>query len=166
MVEKKKHGIVAFAFGVQETILSNRRIAEIATLKAKQLQAPVFTQAGISLKEDIEVERVKEESGNPPPTLRLARAAVQWAISRGIDHLWAIAAWPHLWRCLRDLNYAVRESRASIQIHICEEVYKYSTDSWYCLDSTQERVRSKKAWQKRDRILKLMPMFLYKLVAS
>ena len=162
----KTTGVIAFAFGVPETILSNRRIAEIASKKAREINGQVYAQLDIRVEEGIPVEYTKEEPGNPPPTLRIARGAVQWAKRHGLTELWVVAAKPHLWRALRDVQRAVREDGARIEVRVCKEVEQYPEDSWFCPDSTQDRVRSREAWDKRERILKLMPFWLYKLVAS
>jgi hypothetical protein len=162
----KKRGIVAFAFGVPETILSNRRIAEIASKNAREFNAPVYTQLDIDIEPGIQVEHTAEEPGNPPPTLRIARGAAQWAKLHGFAELWVIAAKPHLWRALRDIQQAVREGGTHIEVRVFDEIEQYSEDSWFCLESTQSRVRSRRLWEKRERILKLIPFFLYKRVAS
>jgi hypothetical protein len=160
-------GIIAFAFGVPDTILSNRRIAEIASRKAKELKAPVYTQLDVHIQPDeIEIEYTDEKPGNPPPTLRIARGAVRWAKRLGLRELWISAAKPQLWRCLRDIEQAVREAGIQIKVRAFKEIEQYSEDEWFCPDSTQERTRSREVWDKRERILKLMPFFLYKRVAS
>lgn len=161
-----KTGIVAQAFGVPEGILSNRRIAKIASRKALELGAPVYTQLDVRLKPGVKVEYTDEKLGNPPTTLRIARGAVQWARKQELTELWVSAAKPHLWRCLRDLKRAVREAGVKIEIRACEEIEQYPEDEWFCPDSTQERTRSRKAWEKRERILKLMPFLLYKYLTS
>lgn len=162
----KSAGVVAFAFGVPETIKSNRRIAEIASKKARELNCRVYTQLDIQADGGVLVDYAEEEPGNPPPTLRIARGAVKWAKRHELTDLWVVAAKPHLWRALRDVQEAVREDGAQIEVHVCEEINQYPEDSWFCPDSTQERVRSRDAWNKRERILKLMPFFVYKWVAS
>ncbi|MCI0557032.1 MAG: hypothetical protein MN733_00940 [Nitrososphaera sp.] len=163
----KTAGVVAFAFGVPDTIRSNRRIAEIASRKARELNGgSVYTQLDIRVEEGVQVEYTQEEPGNPPPTLCIARGAVQWAKRLGLTELWVVAAKPHLWRALRDVQQAVREDGARIEVRVCEEVEQYPEDSWFCPDSTQDRVRSREAWDKRENILKLMPFFVYKRVAS
>lgn len=159
-------GIVAFGFGVPETILSNQRIAQIASQKARELGAPVYTQLDVRVELGIEVKYTDEEPGNPPSTLRFARGAVQWAKQRGFTRLWVVAAQPHLWRCLRDLGQAVTEVGAQIHVVHCPEVLEYPEDSWFCPDSTQDRVRSRGEWDKREKVLKLMPFFIYKRVAK
>ncbi|MBI2024599.1 MAG: hypothetical protein HYT03_00710 [Candidatus Harrisonbacteria bacterium] len=159
-------GIVAFAFGAPWTIRSNRRIAEIVAKKAQELNAPVYTQLDIHVEQSIQVEYTQEDPGNPPPTLRIARGTVRWAERHGLTELWVVAAKPHLWRALRDVQQAVREAGAGIEIHACKEIEQYPEDSWFCSDSTQDRVRSRKAWRKRELILSLMPFCVYKCVAS
>ena len=162
----KTVGVVAFAFGAPKTIRSNRRIAKIAFKNARKFNGLVYTQLDICVDEGIPVEYTKEEPGNPPPTLRIARGAVQWAKRNRLTKLLVVAAEPHLWRALRDVRQAVREDGVRIEVRVCEEIEQYPKDSWFCLDSTQERVRSWKAWNKREIILQLMPFFFYKLVAS
>ena len=162
----KRPGIVVQAFGAPHSILSNRRLAEIASEKARELKAPVYTQLDIVVEPDIEVEHTKEKYGSPPPTLRIARGAVRWAKQRGITELWIIAAKPHSWRVLRDIRRGISEARENIEVHICEEVGQYPEDSWFCPDSTQDRTKSREAWAKREKILTLMPFFIYKLIAS
>jgi hypothetical protein len=162
----EKAGVVAFAFGVPHNIQSNLWIAQIASRKARELRAPVYTQADVCVELGIRVEYSPEEPGNPPPTLRIARGAVAWAQQNKLTTLWVSAAKPHLWRCVRDLKYAIREARAQIVVRICEKIDKYPESGWYCSDSTQPRVRSRKKWRRRERIFEWMPMFLYKRVAS
>jgi len=160
----EKNGVVAFAFGAPETILSNRRIALIASRAARTFNAPVYTQVDIKLKPEIEVEYIEEKPGRPPSTLRIARGAVQWAKKNKFEVLLIVAAAPHLWRCQRDLKYAVLEAKAGIVVQVCGDEFR--KDEWYCPNSTWARVRSQEAWQRRERILKLLPMFIYKVVAS
>lgn len=161
-----REGVVAFAFGVPATILSNRRIAEIASKKARELNAPVYTQRDVQIESGIAVKFIEEKSGEPPPTLRIARGAVRWAKKKGISELWIVAAAPHLWRCKRDLSRAVSEMKSIICVRVCNEITQYSESSWYCLDSMQARTRSAEDWWKRERILHKLPFFFYKLIAS
>lgn len=158
--------IITFAFGVPNTIRSNRRIAQIASKKARELDAPVFTQLDIRIEPGIRVIHTDEMTGHPPPTLRIARDAVQWAKEQGFKELLIIAAQPHLWRALRDVREAIREIGGGISIYACQEIKQYHEDSWYCLNSTQLRTRSRKGWQSREYVLKLLPFFIYKRVAS
>jgi hypothetical protein len=161
----KEIGIVAFAFGVPDTIRSNRRIAEIASQKAQELKAPVYTQLDVRIEPGIEVEYIDQKLNNPPQTLRIARGAIRWAKRLELRELWVSAAKPHLWRCLRDLEQVVREAGIQIEIRVFKEIEQCPEYKWFCSDSAQEWTRSRKAWNKRERILKLMPFFFYKLVA-
>lgn len=169
----RKTGVVAFAFGVPHSILSNQRISLLATHHAIHLKARIYTQrdiyieAGCQFGENgIKVDYTDEDPANPPPTLRMARGAVQWAKEQGIELLLVVAAKPHLWRCMRDLSKAAEEFGGTIEIRVCEEIEEWPEDSWFCPDSTQERVRSRTSWNKRETILKLMPFWIYKRVAN
>lgn len=164
-----RRGIVAFAFGVPDTIRSNRSIAFVATFKARQLNAPIYTQADVKIFDpSVLVFHTPEEPNSPPPTLRIARGAVSWAKhpDNRLTELWVVAAKPHLWRAERDLRQAVREAGGGIIVRICEEIKQYPERDWFCSDSTQERTQSQKAWDGRERVLKVMPFFIYKRVAS
>ncbi len=157
-------GVVAFGFGVPSSIVSNREIAIIAGWKARELNAPVFTQLDVQVALGIGVTFVTEKPGSPPPTLVIAREAVQWAKQRKINMLWISAASPHLWRCIRDLDYAIKEAKAQININICPGISNVRYTNWFCPDSTQKRTQSHDAWQKREKILRKMPMWMYRLV--
>lgn len=159
-------GVVAFAFGVPDSINSNVCIASIAQQQACEVEGPIYTQRDVRVKPDVEVKYTEEEPNNPPPTLRIARGAVRWAQQLGLDELWIACAKPHLWRCKRDLEFAVREAGAQITVRVCEDIERYPENEWYCLNSTQPRVRSREEWRKRERVLERMPMFLYKYIAS
>jgi hypothetical protein len=115
--------VVAFAFGVPNTLRSNRLIAKIAAEKAESRGVPVYTQLDVlPLDRGIEVELIKEEYPKRMPSLRIARGAIRWAQARGIDTIWICAAKPHLARTARDLNCAIEEANASISIKICEGI--------------------------------------------
>lgn len=163
---KTRTGILSFAFGAPKTILSNHRIANITLKKARELEAPVYTQLDICIDDGIEVEFIEEQPDNPPPTLRLARSAVLWAKRKNLTELWIVAAKPHLWRCIRDLTCAVREINLQINIHVCEEIEQYPENEWFCVNSIQKRTQSSGNWESREQIIKLMPFFLYKYIAN
>lgn len=161
-----RRGIVAFGFGVPGTTRSNRRIAQIASQKARELRAPVYTQLDVLVELGIEVKYTDEEPGSPPPTLRIARGAVQWAKRQRLTELWIVAARPHLERALRDAEQAVREAGEKIEVRACKEIEQYPEDSWFCPDSTQLRARSRISWQWREIILLLTPFCIYKHIAN
>lgn len=163
-----KIGIVAFAFGLPARIRSNEHIARITLQKAQELQAPIYTQFHTFYLKPLEfdVTYTQEKPGQPPPTLRIARGAVEWASEKGLKELWIAAAKPHMWRCLRDLEYAAKEAGLEIKIKVCEEIEQIPEEEWFCPDSGQEWTRSPESWRKRERILERLPMWLYKLAVS
>ena len=162
-----RHGIVAFAFGVPWSILPNVRIAEIASELSRELEAPIYTQLDVRPDEGLVVEYTEEEPGSPPPTLRIARGAVQWAKQNGLTELWVVAAKPHLWRVLRDVREANKEVHANLGI-FCRHslIDQYLEYSWFTPNSAQEHTRSSELWNKRENILKRTPYFIYKRIAS
>ena len=165
-----RNGIVAFAFGQPWYVLSNLRIQWSAMQRSNQMQAPIFTQSDIKIDEqkfDVTFATQKKEE-SPPPTLRIAREAVQWAIRHDINQLWIICAKPHWWRCHRDLHFAIREAKmkGKIKARTPVEIMTAERMSWFTLKSTQARTRSFPEWEKRENILRRMPMALYKVVAS
>ncbi len=159
-------GIVAFAFGAPSSTLSNRRIAEIAAQKARLLGVTVYTQYDVEVDRGIAVAYTCEDVGHPPPTLRIARGAVSWALEFEFTDLFVVAAKPHLWRAHRDLKEAVREVSANIRIYIFAECLAYPYESWFCADSTQGYTSSRARWRRRERLLKLAPFSVYKRIAS
>lgn len=163
-----KAGIVTFAFGVPNTIRSNQWLVQITRAKARQLSAPVYTQEdfGVDPQPGLFITYTEEERGKPPPTLRIARGAVQWAKQRQITELWIVAARPHLKRCIRDLKYAVTEDKADITVRVSQGIFMFPAAEWFCPDSTQPRTRSRKDWLPRELVLANAPMWLYKKVAS
>ena len=165
--------MVAFAFGASSSvpIRPNSRIASIAQHKAEELGAPIFTQSDVNIWGSFDAIYIQEDPEGPrPSTLRIAREAVSWAIGRDIKTLWVVAAntpkKPHLWRCRRDLRYAVSEAGVDIRVVVCQEIGIYDKEEWFCSYSTQERTRSAKNWYRRERILRWMPMWVYKRVSS
>lgn len=164
-----KVGVVAFAFGTPAALHSNRLIAWLAANEAQKENAPIFTQADIQFGEGyqgLNVRYVAETAGDPPPTLRIARAAIAWAIGRELDELVISAAGPHLWRCMRDMRKAADEFGWRGGIRSSSKIATYGDDDWFRPESTQERTQSKKNWRKRERIVELMPFAIYKHVAS
>lgn len=163
-----KTGIVAFAFGVPWSISSNRNIANISEELARKFNAAIFTQRDIKISSEIvNITYTTEKPENPPSTLRMAHEAIHWAQKNGLEALYIVSAWPHMWRCKRDLEHARKEAGSGVRIYFREEeVCKIRYVDWFCPNSTQERTQSEKKWNKREKILKLMPFWLYELIAS
>lgn len=164
----KKSGVVAFAFGKPQSLASNEFISYIARVKARAMNAPIYTQSDVPVPADFEfgVEFIQEEKGKPPPTLRIARGAVVWAKRLELDNFLIVAAKPHLWRCLRDLQAAVCEAGMNIDIECCKMIDPIPDYVWFCQDSTQMRTRSAKSWERRERILRMLSFFIYKMICS
>lgn len=161
--------VAAFAFGAPHTVKSNRWIAEFSLRESRRRnQAPIFTQTDIQFPEQIEVEvkYLSEEPGNPPPTLRIARWVTREAVRRGARRIVVVAAKPHLRRCIRDMEMAIREAGTRIQVVGSEEIQFIQEDDWFDPNGTQPRAASKKTWSRRERIVMLLPFFVYKCVAS
>jgi hypothetical protein len=163
---------VAFAFGVPSNTKANKRIATMACGIQIPSYPGIYTQKDIDVKalqEDgyrtrMQVNYTIERPGDPPPTLRIARAAVGWAMANGVTTLYVACAYPHLWRCRRDLKLAIKEKKANIAIRICPEAKEKK--GWFCKDCTQSRTKTKSNWYFRELILMIMPVWLYKKVAS
>ena len=176
---KLKWGIVAFAFGEDAHIRANEQIARAVAWEARILASKskypkdvvgVFTQSDIDVNGlglGMPILYAQQAEGSlPPPTLRIAREAVNWACLNSVSILLVVAAKPHLRRALRDTRMAIREIGADIEVMSATSVSGYLTKSWFCPDSLQERTRSRLKWWPREIILRLMPFFIYKRVAS
>jgi len=159
--------VVAFAFGVPNTLRSNRRIAEMASDKAKNLGVPVYTQLEVvPLERGVETVLTEELPPNRVPTLRIARGAVKWAQQGNVNEFWLCAATPHLPRCRRDLSYAIQEANARITVRIVEDTRCHPDEFWFCPESSQPDTRKQLLWAVRDGILMHLPMRLYSAIAS
>jgi hypothetical protein len=157
-------GIVAFAYGLSSLSPSNLRITEIAMYESRQIAGQVFTQRELRIPGAYSVDAGGQQG--PIPTLRMARDAVQWARILGLEELCIVAAHPHAWRCLRDMEYAMREVGFVIPIYLSDEIQKVPLSVWFEDNSGQWHTRSRWTWYLRDTILKLMPMWLYVRIAS
>jgi len=156
-------GIVTFAFGEPADSRANGKLAAITTSKAVELEAHVFTQNDVCPAGLVVTRATQRGDEGPPPTLRIAREAMQWVEERGIQNILVVAAKPHLRRCLRDLRKAAREAGVTLTIRSVEGLEKHR---WYDPTSTQKRVRSRLNWWPRELILRAMPFSLYKGVAG
>ena len=161
----RKMGVVVFAFGSPSQIKSNVILAEIAVKKAKQLNAPIFAQKDISVQEDVVIVEYIEEKDKPPSTLKLARAAIAWAIKNGIEEIIVVAASPHLPRVLRDMRMAIKEYGARLGIEVAEEIFLHSDNDWFCTNSIQLWTRKMFFWKIRETVLLHLPFPIYKIIS-
>ena len=109
-----KTGVVAFGFGVPSTTWANREISTIASTHAIVESAPIFTQLDVQLHAGQTpskgVEYLPgEDPKKAPLTLRIALWVIQRAIEEGLGEIIVVAARPHIWRAMRDLEQAAIE---------------------------------------------------------
>ena len=160
-------GIVAFAFGMPAGISSNAAISRIASGMALEHGAPVLTQRGlVSVAPGIDVSYVDERPDLPASTLEIAFQAIGWAQERGIEQMVVVCAKPHLWRCLRDLQYAIRKSGRTMALTVAPEVHTTPDEVWFCPKSTQGFHRSRARWNVMDFFMRRVPMPVYVKIYS
>lgn len=191
MTKKQTVGLVVYAFGTPHSNMSNKALA--GGVKQLILQSPetrfhIYTQNDIQFK-DIELLNVtyfpQLNDEEAPPTLRIARGAAQWARQR-VDKVMVLAATPHRWRALRDTRKAFQEAVVDIPIQLMQFMHPYylhdmghyfnnyeptifigdDTSYWFDPNGTQIRAASRSHWEKRERILKLMPYPIYRIIAK
>jgi len=163
-VERVVALVIALAFGWPASIKPNQQIGQIASKKAREMNAPVYTQLDVEIEDGVQVYRVTETPGQPPSTLRMAREIAKWAKDRRVAVIWLVAAKPHLWRARRDLEEALAEVKWEIGVQICQEIFEYPDDSWFSPESAQARTRLEKTWKWRELILRAMPFSVYEIV--
>jgi hypothetical protein len=159
--------VVAFAFGVPNTLPGNRAIAAAASAKARSIGGPVYTQQDVlPLDDQVEAVQVAEHHPDRVPTLRIARGAVRWAKDRRLSELWVCAAPPHRARAMRDLRFACAEACAPISLKLCDGLETHQPGFWFSPQSSQPDTRLRWLWWMRDSVLLSMPMRLYARIAS
>jgi len=147
-------GVVAFAFGTPVKIRANVMLAAIAQQKALARNIPLYTQWDIaSSVRTVDCTTIAQDA-EPPPTLRIARGAMDWARKRGITQVWVVAAVPHMERVMRDLRIARSEQRVPVVLRRVQECYGLRYAHWFFNDSTQLRTRSKCFWAAREAVLR------------
>jgi hypothetical protein len=167
-----KKGVAAFAFGVPSTIWSNQEISRIAVNTAAVESLTIFTQLDIQASSPswgkITVEYLPDEDPkDPPPTLRIARWVIRRAVQEDLSEIIVVAARPHIWRVMRDMEEAAREAGfLQLLIKPAPETWSYREEKWYCADSTQKRVQSREAWREREAVLEAVPFWLYREIAG
>ncbi len=166
---ENKSGIVSLSFGAPGNTIVNRLLARITTQLAFLYNFPIYTQQDIQIKYfslSVDTTFTEEELGSPPPTLRIMRGAVRWAIAGGIKTLWLVTAKPHQSRAVRDLKLAIKESKENIVIRVCTEVEPFSNNFWFSSESTQWPTRSAWQWKIYNWPLERMPTQLYTWITS
>ncbi len=166
-----KPGVVAFAFTCISWSTCERRLGSWAESQAKKHLAPLYTQIGIPIKSaSVVVSRIDEgrdQAGRPPPTLRVCRGAVDWALERDINVLHVVCAIPHTWRVLRDIRFAIREkSSTSIRVELCKETDKLPYPYWFDAGSPLWWTRGPIRWHVYNAIMRVTPMWFYTKIAK
>ena len=183
-----KRGLIVFAFGAPGNLESNQILKSIALAFVEQYASitQIYTQeaSGIVTKDFESINYAKRHTNgqdkelilsiiaqsnanNHPPTLRIARWAVEKAVQAGVEHLIVIAAAPHLSRCLRDVRYALKEHKLDVAAATeAQPILDIPNDMWYSVISDQPRTRSPFQWWSREWMLLAMPMWLYAKVAG
>lgn len=152
--------MVVFAFGVPETLRSNRLIGEIVSDMVRESRMPVFAQTIIPLEEGIDVARVSEKPGAYASTLGVAMQAVSWARGRGLRQLSVVAADVHLSRCVRDLSWAASKMGQTITIQT------FGVHVGWQSASSQVHVRAPHWWCPREWFLLHLPMGVYRRIVG
>lgn len=164
-----KTGLVVFAFGCPSTIYSNEVLANLALQWWKLYRGLIFSQEDVPISMHLphSVRLIGQLPDQPPSTLKIAREAMYWARDDArLQELHVLAARPLLERCLRDLELAKAEQRSLITITECSSPDQIPFDQWFCRDSQLPQTRSLDAWERRERVIRRMPIWLYKLMAS
>lgn len=167
-----RKGIITLAFGMPSTIISNEVIRDTAHAAAWALDAPIFTQYDCGITTDdspVGVRYITETPGKPPPTLRICRAAAEWATALCLDELYVIGAPPHMWRCMRDMKESLSEIGSGIRTYSWAEGLlrdSHSPDFWFCPEGAQWYTNRAWRWHLRDMILKCMPWRMYATIAG
>lgn len=194
MTTQKTVGLVVYAFGTPHSNKSNRALAGHVLWLIQQcpeIRFRIYTQNDISFEyfehtEWLDVTYFPQlDDEEAPPTLRIARGAAQWARHQ-VDEVIVIAATPHRWRASRDTCIAFQEAVVDMPIY-CQEFYhpkfisfcrsfddyadhvraaNSDRNYWFDPDGTQFRATSCRHWNGRERILRIMPYPLYRIVAK
>ncbi len=166
-------GVVVYAFGTPYSNTSNQwLVSEVRKIYMHFNSILVYTQNDIQF---IGAEFQDRQDGityfpqgareEAPPTLRIARGAAQWARGR-MKRIIVVAAKPHLPRALRDTRAAFKEAVVNIRIEPWSDIAYTSYNAWFDPKGTQIRAASRGHWERRERILRGMPYFLYRIVAK
>ncbi len=162
-------GIAGFAFGDDEAPCNNF-LSRIIEEESKRLNAIIFVQSDIHIKDSYQPTYIRElANGNPPTTYRMANETIKWAKSNGIKTLYIAAATPHVWRVKRDLQKIIAEKKLDINLELLlreKEREAYPYDSWFSEYSGQVHTKSKFNWWRREIIFMLMPFLVYEIVSE
>jgi hypothetical protein len=164
----KKFGVVVFAFGLPSSLVPNQILANVAVRNALDKKADIFAQPYTKVRSRmVHVDYTEEPDNKPLSTLQVARAAVDWAERNHLTDIEVVAAKPHLPRVMRDLRNTIAEKLSSIRICPARQMRGWSDrDVWFSESSLQPWTRNAVAWDRRERILLLMPFWFYRRITA
>ncbi len=136
-------GVVAFGFGEPASANPNPRIGECASkLASKKDVGVIVTDRDVFPHLSCgEIKVVQIDPSRVPTTYRLAGRAVKEAMKQRLATLHVVAAPCHMWRCLRDLGWAVQDQGSVLKL-VAQPIEGYQ----YGLDATTPYTRSAWIW--------------------
>lgn len=161
-----RKGVVALAFGQPASLPANEAIRETAHAATWALNAPIYTQLDCGVVQSdypAPVAYFPQTIGNPPPLLRICRAAATWATAHCLDEIYVVSAPPHMRLCMRDMKESLGELGSGIRTYSWGDNIlrdSHSPDFWF--PSTSFRWQ----WNLADRCFKIMPWRMYSLLMS
>jgi len=158
--QKKKIGIITFAFGRPSSLPSNVLLSQYTQMYAKQHSAPTFTQYDIK----IQTGEVTTTAGAVPTTRIIAKRAAKWVRKNNFETIYIVAARPHLRRCIRDIKKECRSINVSPKIIVIPEIYRTPNTTWFHKQSIQWHTRNAFLWWLRETCLLSLPYTLYKRI--
>lgn len=154
--------ILAFAFGTSDLV--NWQIAQQVDLLAKEYSVPVIAQEEVATRMYVKAEVVIAPSQEVClSTLHICRQFESGANQRHWNKVLVVAAPPHQKRCVRDLG--MLGFGAQTETGALTEWFTY-WQWWYDKTSHQRWTRGPLRWWLREIPLRLLPWWLYKLVAG
>jgi hypothetical protein len=163
-LKSKILAILVFAFVPNEPE-SNRQIADMASYVARNRDAKIYTQQGVPV--EVDLAEFMEEGGYPPSFLQLANWAIVHAVKDGAGELRVVAAGPQLDRAWRITGHVNFKMGSPLEITYQREIRKFPIDQWYNNpESVKTWARDRKVCERRERILKYLPIRFHKLLAA
>lgn len=149
---------VILAFGFSREGEANQHIAISAKVCLRKYEIPIFTQNDVAQHlSDVRPIIVVEEGKRYLSTLGIVLAFITLAQKRGWKRVFVVAAPPHIWRCVRDLQkmgFEVFDDRFYFQT-------AYQKSFWYNRKDSQPWVRGPLRWWLREIILRVLPWKVY-----
>lgn len=145
-------GLVCFAFGDRCSAQTNRRIVARARWLRERYGYPCLAQVFVPVPG---ADPVNETVDKYKSTLGVAEEAVEWAQRMSLTEIRAVAASPHVGRCVRDICEIA--GRRGLDLSVGAESV---TPVWDPL-ARQWQVRGPRLFGVREWILRRLPWWLY-----